>query len=203
MRRQTSRASAVYLRLTNGPPYVQRRFGTVRGLGRLCLARAEQAAGRLRPFERPDWARVRRLVFVCAGNICRSAYADHRAKLLGYSATSMAISGASGCPADPTACAVAERRGIDLHVHRSCNIADFGVAQGDLLVAMEPHQARTLMGRFGAAPGVQVTLLGLWSRPSRPHLHDPHLLTPGYFDTCFALIDSAVRTMLEHLDRAR
>lgn len=193
------RAGTAYRRLTDGPPFVQRRFGTARGLARLCLAQARQAMGGLRPFEQPDWARVHRLVFVCAGNICRSPYAHHKARLLGHSAASFALGGISGKPADPQACAAALRRGVDLAAHRSCGIADFTVAEGDLLIAMEPHQARTLARRFGAVPGVQVSLLGLWSRPSRPHLHDPYMLAPGYFDTCFAVIDSGLQAIGQRL----
>ncbi len=62
---------------------------------------------------------------------------------------------------------------------------------------MEPWQAEALE-RLGVG---QVTLLGLWSRPERPHLHDPHGLADDYFRTCFRLIDSAVEAMVARLGR--
>ena len=37
------------------------------------------------------WEDVDRLVFVCTGNICRSAYAEYKARSLGMSATSFGI----------------------------------------------------------------------------------------------------------------
>jgi protein-tyrosine phosphatase len=50
-------------------------FGTARGLVRLMLSYGEVALGAA-GISPPDRAVVRRLVFVCHGNICRSAFAD-------------------------------------------------------------------------------------------------------------------------------
>jgi hypothetical protein len=63
---------------------------------------------------------------------------------------------------------------------------------GDLLVVMEPRQARRISGLL--PPGsCQLTLLGLWSRPPRPHIHDPHTLSEAYWERRFDVIDSAVK----------
>lgn len=189
-------ASALYRRATVGPAFVQARFGTARGLARLWLSQLDAVRGRFRHFERVEWSRVRRLVFVCAGNICRSPYAERRVREAGFPTASMGMSGMGGQPADPQALASARLLGLDLGAHVSTNIDDFAPEPGDLLIALEPHQAQALASRFAADPGLQVTLLGLWSRPRRAHLHDPHTLSPAYFRTCFALIDSAVATLL-------
>lgn len=186
----------MYRRVTTGPAFIQTRFGTVRGLARLWLAHAAQARGRLRRFQQLDWTRVRRLVFVCAGNICRSPYAEWRAAQSGFPTASMALSGSSGQPANSQAQATARQFGADLECHRSRNIADFAPEPGDLLIAMEPRQAQALAVRYVSDPAIQVTLLGLWSHPRRPHLHDPHTLSPDYFRTCFDLIDTAVAALL-------
>jgi protein-tyrosine phosphatase len=177
-------AHSFYLRATEGPGFVRARFGTARGLARLVLSR-------LRPWRRysaVNWSRVERLVFVCTGNICRSPYAAALARRAGIPAISVALRGRSGAPAFPSAAAAAHDSGIDLSAHRSTPIDDVRLGPGDLLVAMEPWQAQALAGRAGA----QVTLLGLWSTPRRPHLHDPYGLCDDYFRTCFRLIDSAV-----------
>ena len=63
-------------------------------------------------------------------------------------------------------------------------------------MALEPRLAAALASRYAAEPEVQVTLLGLWSRPRRAHLHDPHTLSAAYFRTCFDLIDTAVAALL-------
>ena len=51
----------------------------LRGLGRLSLSHAANAAGRYAAYRDIDWHGVERLVFVCAGNICRSPYGDRKA----------------------------------------------------------------------------------------------------------------------------
>ena len=189
-------AGTLYRRATTGPAFVQARFGTARGLARLWLSQLDAFRGRFRRFERVEWGRVRRLVFVCAGNICRSPYAERRVRALGFPTASAGLSGTSGQPADPQALAVAGLLGLDLGHHVSRNIDDFAPEPGDLLVALEPRQAQFLAARYAADPAVQVTLLGLWSTPRRAHLHDPHTLSPAYFRTCFALIDGAAATLL-------
>lgn len=192
-----SRAHSLYLRATEGPAFVQARYGTARGLARLWLARLRP----LRRFGAVDWASVRRLVFVCTGNICRSPYAEARARAAGFPAVSAALQGQSRAPADAAALAAAAAAGTDLGEHRSTAIGDIQIEAGDLLVAMEPWQAEALASRFGGTPGIQLTLLGLWSTPKRPHLHDPHGLSGDYFLTCFALIDTAVDGMLARIRR--
>jgi protein-tyrosine phosphatase len=192
-----SRAHSFYLRATEGPAFVQARYGTARGLARLWLAKLRP----LRRFESVDWRAVRRIVFVCTGNICRSPYAEARARAAGFPAVSAALRGPSGAPADEAALAAAKAAATDLGSHRSTAIEDIELQPGDLLVAMEPWQAHALAGRVARRPGVQVTLLGLWSTPGRPHLHDPHGLSPDYFRTCFALIDSAVDAILARVRR--
>lgn len=188
-------------RLTDGPTFIQDRYGTARGMIRLILSRFSRAAFRFRRFQAIDWDTVERLVFVCAGNICRSPYADRKAAQSGFPTASVAMRGGTGEPADPQARAAAKAFGVDLDAHRSLAIADFRLRPGDLLVAMEPHQAFDLAHRFVDDAGVQVTLLGLWSRPTRPHLHDPHRLGDAYFRTCFATADNAVATLLHKVGR--
>lgn len=188
-------------RLTDGPAFIQARYGTARGMIRLFLSRLSRAAFRFRRFQAIDWNTVERLVFVCAGNICRSPYADRKAAQSGFPTASVAMRGDTGEPADPQARAAAKAAGVDLDAHRSLAIAEFRVLPGDLLVAVEPHQAFDLAHRFPLDSGVQVTLLGLWSRPVRPHLHDPHRLGDAYFRTCFAVADSAIATMLRKVAR--
>jgi protein-tyrosine phosphatase len=180
------------------PAGVRSSFGTYRGLVRLILAWAENLAGRYCQFKQIRWERVARVVFVCHGNICRSPYAEGRAVSFGLPAASFGLSADSGAPADPSACRVAARREIELIRHCARDAADFELQTGDLLVAMEPRQARRISGLL--PPGsCQLTLLGLWSRPPRPHIHDPHRLSEAYWERCFDVIDSAVQTIADRM----
>jgi len=161
-------------------------------------------ADRLGYFDRlprVDWIQVRRLVFVCRGNICRSAYAEHRARSMGLNATSFGIQAGQGREADSKAIAVASKRGIDLRPHRARPLRGFKLQSGDLLVPMEPCQLKPLrtLDRTGQ---VQLTLLGIWCSPRRPYLQDPYGLGEAYFDHCFATIDEALNTMSRHIAAA-
>jgi len=188
-----SSAQSLYLRATEGPTFVRARYGSLRGLLRLLLSRL----GTSRRFATVDWTRVERLVFVCTGNICRSPYAEALARRAGVPAISVALRGRTGAPAYPAAIVAARVEGVDLGAHRSTAIEEADLGPGDLLVAMEPWQATAILGRGGA----QVTLLGLWSTPRRPHLHDPHGLSDDYFRTCFAIVDSAVASIVARIGK--
>jgi protein-tyrosine phosphatase len=170
---------------------INRRYGTYRGLARLLLSYAEVHAGDLRSLRNPKFGDVRRLVFVCQGNICRSCFAEAYAQSLGLSSSSCGLAIAGSVPAYGLAIETAARFGIDLSGHRARSAHTFDWAEGDLILAMEPRQMRRL--RSVALPlNVQQSLLGLWAAPSRPHIHDPHALSSEYFRTCFQVIRNAV-----------
>jgi len=147
-----------------------------------------------------DASRVLRLVFVCAGNVCRSRYAEARARELGFEAGSFGLSADGRSPPDAAAVLAARRRGIELLPRASRRAHDVRPTSGDLLVAMEPHQARALRR---AHPRAQVTLLGLWCSTPRPVLADPYGLSDAYFDTCFGCIDEAVETLVRTVELRR
>src|SRR5689334_18848499 len=160
---------------TPDPFGIRARFGTARGLVRLLLAEAEFRAGRLAEFHGIDWARVGRLVFVCSGNICRSPYGEHRARMLGLPAASLGLHTYCGAPAHDLAAGAARKRGVDLGSHASCDSEAFEFREGDLLLGMEVRHVREMQRRFGQLR-CQITLLGLWSTPRRVHIHDPFTL---------------------------
>ena len=116
---------------------IRRRYGTFRGFVRLALGTCEFACGRLRPWTRPELGRVRRLVFVCLGNINRSAYGQVVAERRGLPAASFGLSTTTGHAATPQAIATARTLGLDLDAHRATDMADFEIRPGDLLLVME------------------------------------------------------------------
>ena len=97
---------------------IRSRFGTVRGLVRLALAYPQLALGRSDSVN-PDPAHVRRLVFVCQGNICRSAFADVVARDMGLHSASFGLSTTTGRPAHEPAIVAARTLGHDMSGHLS------------------------------------------------------------------------------------
>jgi protein-tyrosine phosphatase len=177
---------------------VRDRYGGRRAL--LChLASAFQMrVGRFRVYQAIDWSRVERLVFVCKGNICRSAYAEARASSARFPAVSFGIEANCGAAADASAIIHAAARHVSLSAHRTSALETFAHRPGDLLVCMEPPQAKTVAERF-ADRAPQVTLLGLWTRPARPWLFDPYGSADGYWRTCLDTIDRGIDQMMTFL----
>lgn len=183
--------------------WIDRRFGTWRGLVRALLARAELATGRLRPFQLQRPETVRRLVFVCLGNICRSAYGHQVALEFGLNVASLGLSTTTGVGSPEQAVASAARQGVDMARHRATNWNDFVIEPGDLFLVMEVRQAHELRRRLGDRSDVQVCLLGMWCDPVMPHLHDPFTLGDAYFDTCFQRVRQAVQAISVELPDVR
>jgi protein-tyrosine phosphatase len=173
---------------------INRYFGTWRGLVRLLIGYAELLSGRLNTLRVENPKNVRRLVFVCKGNICRSAFAEKVAWGLGLSAASVGLSTTTGAESPASAVASARRQGVDLSGHRAVNWSDFVILPGDLFLVMEIRQVHELRRRLESRRecDVAVSLLGLWHSPVMPHLHDPFSLSAAYFDTCFARVRQTV-----------
>jgi protein-tyrosine phosphatase len=171
------------------------KFGTWRGLVRLALSYLQIVR-----IPKADLTKVERLVFVCHGNICRSAYADVLARDLGMNAASFGLSTTTGLPAHPPIAEAARGRGVDLAGHLTTNTEDFVSRSGDLLLAMEARQVARLRhdSRFA---GLQIDLLGRYA--AVPHIHDPYQLNDAYVRTSLARIDRAVRTLVSRVRAAK
>ena len=180
------------------PGRARSRFGTYRGLVHHLLAWIENVSGGYRRFKQIRWDGVQRVVFVCHGNICRSPYAERRAATYGLPVASFGLSAQTGAAADPCARKIAARRAIELAEHSACDVKDFKFQGGDLLAVMEPRQVRAMLRILPSIP-CQLTLLGLWCQPPRPHIHDPHRLSEAYWQQCFDVIDSAVRGIADQM----
>ena len=178
--------------------FVADRFGTLRGLVRTVLANLMYGVGPYRKYANVDWSRVDRLVFVCQGNICRSPFAHHLAgKLLGggLRVSSFGLSTTTGIEAFELASRTAAEFSVDLSEHRTTDLTDFELRDGDLYVVMEDRHVRQLRPALHDADS-QICLLGLWCRPRFALLYDPHRLSERYFRTCFERIDEAVRRLV-------
>ena len=182
---------------------LDRRFGTWRGLVRLLLAQLALATGRLDAFKLKRPETVQRLVFVCLGNICRSAYAEQIAAEQGLACASLGLSTTTGVGSPDSAVDGARRAGVAMDAHRATDWSDFTVRPGDLFLVMEVQQAHEMRRRLGPRTDVGVALLGLWCTPAMPHLHDPFTLSPGYFDTCFVRVRQAVTALGKALPQLR
>jgi protein-tyrosine phosphatase len=173
---------------------IDARFGTYRGAIRLGLSYLQVGAGQawIKP---PVAADVRRLVFVCHGNICRSAFADVVARKAGFNVASFGLSTSADMPAHPQAVAAAAELGYDMAAHRTTRVEDHAAQPGDLLLAMEVRHLQKIAYNQKIAD-VPRSLLGLWATPKMPHLHDPYELHPAYMDTCLRRIARTIPALV-------
>jgi protein-tyrosine phosphatase len=168
--------------------WVDDRFGTWRGGVRLALSYPQNALG-IAALTPHDMAEVKRLVFVCRGNISRSAYAEGAAKARGMRCASFGVAAAQAAAADPVAVEIANQIGVDISDHRATEAAHFLPEKGDLLLAMEVRQLAVL-GNLDHLRDTPRALLGRFA--GTPHLHDPYGLGRPYYHHCFARIDRAL-----------
>lgn len=149
--------------------------------------------------ENIDWKKISRLVFVCKGNICRSPYAELRARGLGINTISIGMDTTEGSMADADAVNNASYRGIDLTEHRARTYTSIEFSSSDLVICMEPWQLRNFSQMNHGYS--QATLLGLWCSRKKAIIADPYGKPELFFDDCFHLIDDAlnnISNLLEH-----
>lgn len=178
---------------------IEGHFGSRRGFIRHIRYSLLHKLGRYRAYSDIDWQSIDRLVFVCKGNICRSAFAEAVARKEGFSAVSCGIDTIENAPANAAAVRMAQGLGYDLSHHKTTTIQSLVIHKSDLLVAMEPLQAKFLERHLGVR--AHYTLLGLWANPAIPYIHDPYGLGGGYFDSCFDCIEKSTREVVKHVDK--
>lgn len=155
--------------------------------------------GKYRAYRQINWALVDRVVFVCKGNICRSAYAEVVAKALHVEATSCGINTQDDLPANQCAIMIADMRGVNLQDHKTTRVQSLSVRPNDLLIAMEPWQLDYLKNEF---KDNSCTLLGLWGKPINPHIHDPYGASEEYFHRCFCYIEKSIDEITKKISKA-
>lgn len=177
--------------------------GGKRGLLRSAHFTAVAALGGARRYRDIDWPRVRRLVFVCKGNIFRSPFAEAEARSKGVACASFGLEADSGACAAPVAIRVAREFGVDLSSHITTTARDFKLNAGDLIVGFEPDHVDAIAVLTRSCSHCQITLLGVFSRPRTLYIHDPYGAADAYVRRCYQRIELAVDQLSRLLDHPR
>ena len=173
--------------------YVKNRFGSKRGLIRAVITECKRHAGVYNEYQSIDLTKIKRLIFVCSGNICRSPLGEAVAKLHGVAAESFGLDTRGGDPADPRVIKYAAEKNIDLSSHRTRYIEKYKPLDGDLLIGMEPIHVAKIQALFGDQ--VSVTLAGLWLDKPIAYLHDPYNTCPNFFNSCSSLVERSAEIL--------
>jgi protein-tyrosine phosphatase len=173
-------------------------YGSKHGLLRYVTYEIFRMLGAYRTFEKIDFTKVQRLVFVCHGNICRSPLAEAVARKLNIQSISFGLDTRGNDPADPRAIAWASKNSYDLSQHKTMRVDQYQPQMGDLLVGMEPKHIQALHRLFARAP-VQITMAGLWLDTPIAYLHDPYNTNECYFNRCERLVVTATVKLKSNL----
>lgn len=172
------------------------------------LVRAHQHRRMARAASRPHelatrLAQARTILFVCHGNIIRSAFAAElmRSRDLGPTdirVRSAGLEAKSNGPAHPTAVDCARRFGVDLSGHRTHRLGLSDTEEADVLLAMEVDHVLEIHRRFPECYH-KVYLLGCFMNEHPLEVADPVYMPRDGFEACFDRIDRGVRRMIEML----
>jgi protein-tyrosine phosphatase len=138
---------------------------------------------------------VERLVFVCKGNVCRSALAESVAGRLGFPACSFGLNTTPGKSADDRMRNAATELGFDLSAHLTASFRDYEPCNGDMVLLFEPSHLKDVDSMM---PNLDlVALLGAWAKPPKPYIHDPYGASPAYYLKSARLIQQSVANLVQ------
>lgn len=179
-----------------------------RGIYLWRLARRARSAPSQRP---PALNGAQQLLFVCHGNIMRSALAAAlvRRALRAWEDASVDVRSAGlhaipDSPADPRMVRAALRVGLSLDDHRATLISESHVADADIVFVMDYLNEAEIRARFPAYVD-KVRLLGA-AAPSIEHgdeIPDPFTEGDEAVDACVARIQTAITTLMSTSRLAR
>lgn len=175
------------------------RYGSLRGTARSARYKLGTLVGSYGSGRSIDWARVERIVFVCQGNIMRSAYGEAFALRAGLRAASFGVK-VSELETPPLGRRIAAARGLPLDDHRAKALAAVPLLTSDLLLLVDPRHA-PLLREASSRADCQLSYVGLFVRARNAFLPDPYGKPDAYVHRCFALIEEAVGEIREHLDQ--
>jgi protein-tyrosine-phosphatase/predicted ATP-grasp superfamily ATP-dependent carboligase len=164
---------------------------------RLWRRRRRREKGRRGALPNP----VRRILFLCHGNIIRSPMAEHLCRRLlppGCAVTirSGGLFAQPGRPADSRAVVIAAEFGIDLAGHCATPVDESMAGEADWIVVMDHFNEAVFLRRFPRAES-RLSLLGEFSAEPLPgdEIADPYLGTDDEIRVCYRLIDSCVQRL--------
>lgn len=161
---------------------IKNQYGSKYGLKNQWKYSLKTRLGDFKKYKDIDFPKANRLVFVCAGNICRSPLAEAVATDSGINAVSYGLSCRGGDKADQRAIKYAAQYGLNLEDHVTQNIKSYTPKDGDLLVGMEPFHVISLEEAYGSE--TPITLIGMWLSDSKAYIHDPFNANEIFFNRC-------------------
>lgn len=152
--------------------FIQNNYGSRKGLLYYQLDALLHYLG-LHSHRLPPSHEIKRLVFVCQGNICRSALAEWVFKSHSdIEAISLGLNTSTGKGANPQLLKIAyETKNIDLSSHKTTSIEDYEPKAGDVFVCMQASHIKAIKSLGYDGPFL---LLGSFGKKKTFRINDPY-----------------------------
>jgi len=141
---------------------------------------------------------IKRFVFICLRNTCKSPYAEVAAASLGLNATSCGIDVDFSISASEQTLQAALMRGKDLRSHKSRSLFDIELNSSDLLIIMDPSHL-SIAWDVATRTGCQLTLIGIWGLVPILKIDDPCGKSFKDYISCFDKIDETLKELISAL----
>lgn len=154
-----------------------------------------------RELKRNIPGKARRIVFVCKGNICRSAFAEHYLKAYNkntlFVIDSCGLHAHNGTPPPRDAIIIAKRFGLNMETHYSRGWESCDLENADLILAMEFWHYQELVTKLSQNRGNIRLLREFAPFPENLlcNIYDPFGQSDIVFEKCFQQIGRCIRNL--------
>ena len=186
-----------------GPPILKR---TAKRVLRNML---QTLAYRLKSPPYPVCRRFYSVLFVCHGNICRSAYAHYalrrKARGRGVDIRSCGLAAQGGGRPPAEALGAARELGVDLREHYASSVRSVRIDEVDLILPMEYSHFKRIIAMFPQKRNSVMLLRAFAPFPSSVfcNIDDPYGSDIEVYCRCFRLIDGCLEGFLRRFHVGR
>ncbi len=152
-------------------------------------------------YKNLDVKKIKRIIFVCKGNICGSPFAEVVAKAENSNlpVVSMGYDTSGGDKAEPRAIKIAKEFGYNMESVCSTRLEKGMLCNGDLIIVMEVPYLKKL-NRLTSDVDCQITLLGLWDDVPILSIKNPCGRSESRFRKIFAYIHRSVQNIMNEIE---
>lgn len=147
--------------------------------------------------------KISRLIFVCSGNICRSPFADYRARQLiqNVEICSAGFHAEADGPADPMAIEISKAYGVDLSPHKTTRFSSYEILPTDLVLVMDSYHLSYIEKNRPDLVGQVVLLASFCQSKEFPiMIGDPWSQGKISFNFCYRQIEDALSGLVKYIN---